>query len=143
MNKSSEDLPDIAKNKPKRKRNGFYLILIVIVVMIFFSRQQTVTTIDCSPEILASKPDVIMLGAWWCSYCFKAKKYFQKNNIHYCEYDVENSIEGKRMYEKLGSGAIPIILIGDYQLSGFSRYQIETALERSGLNSDNTSAKSE
>ncbi len=69
-----------------------------------------------------------MLGAWWCTYCYQAKKYFQKNNIHYCEYDMENTAAGKHLYEERGGGAVPILLIGDYQISGFSEQQIDTAL---------------
>lgn len=96
--------------------------------MILISRHETVVTIDCTPEIIASKPDVIMLGAWWCTYCYQAKKYFQRNNIHYCEYDMENTETGKRIYEEHGGGAVPIFLIGKYQLSGFSEQQIDAAL---------------
>jgi len=114
--------------KQRSKRGGFFVLIIFIVAMIFLSRQAPVNTIDCTPDILASKPDVIMLGAWWCSYCYQAKKYFQKNNVHYCEYDMENTLEGKRLYEKHGAGAVPIMLIGDYQLSGFNQQQIEAAI---------------
>ena len=56
------------------------------------------------------------------------KKYFQRNNIHYCEYDMESTITGKRLYEENGGGAIPILLIDKYRLQGFSKRQIETAL---------------
>jgi len=69
-----------------------------------------------------------MLGAWWCTYCYQAKKYFQHNNIHYCEYDMENTETGRQLYEEHGGGAVPILLIGEYRLSGFSEQQIETAL---------------
>ncbi len=113
---------------PKSKRGGLFIIAVFIVALIFLSRQEIVKTIDCNADILASKPDVIMLGAWWCSYCYQAKKYFQKNNIHYCEYDMENTLEGKRLYEKHGGAAVPILLIGKYQLSGFNESQIEAAL---------------
>jgi len=124
------EIPNNSENSktPKSKRGGLFVIAIFVVAMILLSRQETVNTIDCNADVLATKPDVIMLGAWWCSYCYKAKKYFQKNNIHYCEYDMENTLEGKRLYKKHGSGAVPIILIGEYQLSGFSERQIEAAL---------------
>ena len=69
-----------------------------------------------------------MLGAWWCTYCYQAKRYFQRNDIHYCEYDMESTTTGKRLYQKHGGGAIPILLIGEYRLNGFSEKQIETAL---------------
>jgi glutaredoxin len=113
--------------RPKSK-SGLIIIAVFIVAIIFLSRQETVNTIDCNASVLASKPDVIMLGAWWCSYCYQAKKYFQRNNIHYCEYDMENTPEGKRLYEEHGGGAVPIMLIGKYQLSGFDERQIEAAI---------------
>jgi len=107
--------------------------------MVFFSRHEPVNTIDCTPEIIASKPEVIMLGAWWCTYCYQAKKYFQKKNIQYCEYDMENTVIGKRLYAEHGSGAVPILLIGEYRLNGFSEQQIEIAL--SILNNRQTSTE--
>lgn len=112
----------------KRKRNGIIIIVMLFIVFVFFTRYETVTTIDCTPEIIASKPDIIMLGAWWCTYCYQAKKYFQKNNIRYCEYDMENTTTGKRLYQEHGGGAVPILLIGEYQLNGFSQRQIQSAL---------------
>jgi len=120
--------PGENKQKVKSRRGGLFIIALFVVAMILLSRQQTVNTINCDASIIASKPDVIMLGAWWCNYCYKAKKYFQKNNIHYCEYDMENTAEGKRLYEEHGAGAIPILLIGKYQINGFSEQQIEAAL---------------
>ncbi len=129
MNDKAEDT-DRTKNseKPKRKRGGIVVIVMIFVALVFFSRQQAVTTIDCNADIIASKPDVIMLGAWWCSYCYQAKKYFQKKNIHYCEYDMENTFEGRRLYEQHGGGSVPIMLIGDHQLRGFNEKQIEAAI---------------
>jgi mycoredoxin len=114
-----------------------YLVVIFFLAMIFLSRHEPVNTVDCTPEIIASKPDVIMLGAWWCTYCYQAKKYFQRNDIQYCEYDMENTITGKRLYQEHGSGAVPILLIGKYQLNGFSERQVELAL--SSLNKNQTS----
>lgn len=127
---------DKKKQTAKPKRGGLFIIALLILAMILLSRQQTVNTINCDANIIASKPDVIMLGAWWCSYCYKAKKYFQKNNIHYCEYDMESTLEGKRLYEKHGSGAIPILLIGKYQINGFNERQIEAALAAKNEQSD-------
>jgi glutaredoxin len=113
---------------PAGKRKRLYLLVLFSLAMILFSRHESVNTVDCTPENIASKPDVIMLGAWWCTYCYQAKKYFQKNGIRYCEYDMENTDIGKQLYEEHGSGAVPILLIGQYQLNGFSERQVEMAL---------------
>jgi glutaredoxin len=115
-------------NRPKRKRGGLFVIVAVITGLILFSRHEAVNTIDCSADIIASKPDVIMLGAWWCAYCYQAKRYFQQKGIHYCEYDMENTVEGRRLFEESGGGAVPVLFIGEYTLSGFNERQIEAAL---------------
>jgi glutaredoxin len=115
------------KNK-KRRISGLLITLIILSAIILLSRREPVNTIDCTPEIMAQRPDIVMLGAWWCTYCYQAKKYFQRDNIHYCEYDMENTIIGKRLYEENGGGAVPIMLIGEYRLQGFDQQQIEEAI---------------
>jgi len=114
--------------QPKRNVKGFVFIAVLVVGFIIVSRHEPVNTIDCTPEIIARKPDVIMLGAWWCSYCYRAKRYFQENEINYCEYDMENTVIGKKLYEEHGSGSVPMMLIGQYQINGYSEQQIEYAL---------------
>jgi glutaredoxin len=124
----STDAPTSVKVKNNRRRKGIYIIIAIFFGLVFLTRHEPVNTIDCTPEIIASKPDIIMLGAWWCTYCYQAKKYFQHNNLHYCEYDMETTPRGKQLYEEYGGGAVPVLLIGEYQLRGFSEKQIETAL---------------
>ena len=114
--------------KKKRKANGFFILALVFIAIFLFSKHESVTTVDCTPEIIANKPDVVMLGAWWCTYCYQAKKYFQHNDINYCEYDMESTTIGKQLYEENGGGAVPILLIGKYRLQGFNEHQIEQAL---------------
>ncbi|MDT8283821.1 MAG: glutaredoxin domain-containing protein [Gammaproteobacteria bacterium] len=116
------------KSRPGNKRGGFFIIAIFVVAIMIFSRHEEINTIDCTPDIMANKPDVVMLGAWWCTYCYQAKKYFQKNNIDYCEYDMEHTDEGKRLYQASGGGAVPVLLVGEYQLNGFSYQQVDAAL---------------
>lgn len=67
-----------------------------------------------------SSKKVIMYGAEWCGVCKKAKRYFQENNIPFTDYDIDKSSKGRREYEKLGGGGIPIILVGKERMSGFS-----------------------
>lgn len=121
--------PERQQGNPVASRRGksIVFILLLFTALILFSRHEAIHTIDCTPEIIARNPDIIMLGAWWCSYCYRAKEYFQQNKINYCEYDMENTEAGKRLYQKHGGG-LPVLLIGKYQLNGFSEQQIEQAL---------------
>ena len=120
--------PVINNTKQSRKRNGLIFIMVLVVGFILVGRHEPVNTVDCTPEIIARKPDVVMLGAWWCTYCYQAKKYFQQQKISYCEYDMENTAEGKRLYKENGGGAVPLLLIGKYKISGYSEQQIDQAL---------------
>lgn len=63
---------------------------------------------------------VTMYATSWCGYCAKARQHFQSNNIPYTEYDIERSESAKRMYDQLGGKGVPVILVGDKRLNGFS-----------------------
>lgn len=119
------------ENKPKRSKTPLILIGLVLLAFILINRHEPLKTVECTDEIIRQNPDVIMLGAWWCTYCYQAKKYFQKNKINYCEYDMENTETGKRLYEENGGGAVPLLLIGKYRLHGFSPDIINEAIRRS------------
>lgn len=136
MNSSRDPQSSLDKEEPEtrqhaqkvsaHKKTALFIILLFTGLILFIQRE-AIVTIDCTPEIIAQKPDVIMLGAWWCRYCHKAKEYFQQNNIHYCEYDMESTARGKQLYRQYGGG-LPVLLIGKYQLNGFDEEQVEQVL---------------
>ena len=63
---------------------------------------------------------VVMFSASWCGYCKKAKAYFKKNRIRFTEYDIEKSSKGKRLYAQMGATGVPVILVGNKRMNGFS-----------------------
>lgn len=63
---------------------------------------------------------VILYSTAWCGYCRKARNYLKENKIPFEEYDVEKSDKGKRDYERLNGRGVPILLIGDQRMNGFS-----------------------
>lgn len=115
--------------KPRRI-NGLVLFGLMLLVLVVLNYRPSVATVYCTKETLTPKPDVIMLGAWWCTYCYQARRYFHNNEISYCEYDVERSEEGKRLYEEVNGNAIPILLIGKHRLNGFDERSVENLLSR-------------
>lgn len=114
--------------KKTRKINGFIVIGLILLVILVSTYRPAINTVHCDEDILASKPDIIMLGTWWCPYCYQARKYFQNHNIHYCEYDIEKSDVGKQRYDETKATTIPVLIIGNYLLQGFSETNIEEAL---------------
>lgn len=117
--------PTIENKSAPRKISGLYIFAALILVMIFASYRSAVPSIECTAEVLATNPDVIMLGTAWCPYCAQARKYFHANKVHYCEYDIERSKEGARRYTELDGGAIPILIVDEKKYTGFDPVAFE------------------
>ena len=125
------DKPAHSKEQKKPRRlNGLVLFALFFLAVFTLTYRPSIETIFCDEITLSPKPDVIMLGAWWCPYCYQARKYLQSNEISYCEYDMERSDEGEKLYREINGQAIPILLIGEYQINGFNEQRIEIALEK-------------
>ena len=64
--------------------------------------------------------DVVMYSTSWCGYCKKARRYFKSKGIKYVEHDIERSRLAKRAYNRLGGNGVPLIVVGENKMSGFS-----------------------
>ena len=71
-----------------------------------------------------------MLGTWWCPYCHQARRYLTSNNISYCEYDIEHSAEGEKLFNDVNGQAIPVLLVDKYMMSGFDEMRLERLLNK-------------
>lgn len=91
-----------------------------------------------SPEISAVPAEsvvaqVTMFTTTWCGYCKRARAYLNKMGIPFVEYDVERDEFGKREYKKLNGRGVPVILVGDQRMNGFSEPSLEKVLRNAGL----------
>ncbi len=68
----------------------------------------------------AKAKSVVMFSAEWCGYCRKARRYFQANRVAFRERDIDKDPAARREYERLGGRGLPLILVGDRRMSGFS-----------------------
>lgn len=82
------------------------------------------------------KGKVIMYSASWCGICKVAKRYFKENHIPHKIYDVEKSKIGRKKFKRLGGRSVPIILVGNKRMNGFSvkrfrkLYEVEIVQKR-------------
>jgi len=67
-----------------------------------------------------------------CGYCKKAKAYLQKRAIPFIEYDVQKSVTGKLDYQRLKGRGVPIILVGNQRMDGFSEPRLAAMLKKAG-----------
>ena|SRR5580765_5973084 len=85
-----------------------------------------------SPAIAQQRAEVKMYATSWCPYCAKARTYFSRRGIAYVEVDIEKSREGRAEYDRLGARGIPVILVGQQRMNGFSEARLSQLLTDAG-----------
>ena len=68
---------------------------------------------------------VVMYGASWCGFCRKARRYFETHGVAFSEYDVERDAAAGREFKRLGGHGVPLILVDQARLDGFSEAEFE------------------
>lgn len=75
---------------------------------------------------------VKLLTTTWCGVCKKAKAYLAQKRVYYLEYDVETSEVGRLEYKRLNGKGVPIILVGNQKMVGFSAQKLDVMLTNVG-----------
>ncbi len=75
------------------------------------------------------KNPVIMYSTQWCPYCRKAHAYFKRHKFSYIEYDIEASAQNLAKFRDLNGNGVPLILVGDKRMQGFSPKSFEDLLK--------------
>lgn len=65
----------------------------------------------------------------WCGYCRKAQEYLKSRQVPYVAYDIEKDPAAARRHKELGGRGVPLIVIGDKRISGFSAEALDHYLE--------------
>ena len=129
MKSSEQQGNNTAKARPRRL-NGIVILVVIVIVLVIVSYKPSIARIHCNDEILKSKPEVIMLSTRWCPYCYQARRYLTDNNISYCEYDIESSAKGEKLFNDVNGQVIPVLLIDKYTMSGFDEARLEKLLHK-------------
>jgi glutaredoxin len=69
----------------------------------------------------------------WCGYCKQAKAYMQARGTRFQEIDVENSAQGQAEFRSIGGRGVPVILVGNQRMDGYSQGSLEAMLKQAGL----------
>jgi glutaredoxin len=128
----------------KRRIPGLAIVAVIAVVLFVQMQYYAVERVYCEGEVVlpgarsagstgADAPDVVMLGASWCQYCKTATRLFTEHAIHFCEYDIETSPVGRRLYEEFHGQGVPVILIGTHRLQGYDEDSVMHALRMEEL----------
>ena len=77
------------------------------------------------PTGLSQTGQVVLYATEWCPHCKRAKKYFGDNGIAFTERNVEKSPAAKREFKRLGGKGVPLILVGEKIMRGFSETRFQ------------------
>ncbi|OQX25387.1 MAG: hypothetical protein BWK80_15865 [Desulfobacteraceae bacterium IS3] len=77
--------------------------------------------------------EIVMFSTPQCGYCNRAKAFFATHHINYTDYDITTSEDGLRRYKELKGSGVPLILIGDKRINGYSEQTLRKTL---GMSSD-------
>jgi len=100
------------------------------------SYRGTVPALESAPAKVARKmPRVVMYSTRWCGYCKQARAYFKQNGIRFSEHDIERSSSARSAYDRLGGRGVPLILVGEQQMSGFSAKRFRQLYDRQASHS--------
>ena len=125
----------------------FAIFAVVILLIIVQTQYMFIDRTYCEGEVpvpgqqlsqagplnIKYAPDVLMLGAAWCPACKDATRFFVKNNINYCEYDMEKNAIGAKLFQEVNGRGVPILFIGEHRIQGFNAATVTRALQDAGL----------
>lgn len=83
---------------------------------------------DYSVQRAQTQRSVILLGTSWCDYCRQARSHLQAQGVAFADLDIETSRQALAWHRELKAQGVPVILIGDRQLSGFDPSEIDEAI---------------
>ena len=85
-----------------------------------------------APSAAAARAEVKMYSTDWCGYCRQAREFFARSGIRYTELDIEKSTSAHAEYKSLGGRGVPLIVVGDRRMSGFSEARLAQMLKAAG-----------
>lgn len=80
----------------------------------------------------AETAEIILYSTQRCGYCRQAKAFLAGHKLPFKEYDVETTSRGRADYRKLKGRGVPIILVGEQRMNGYSKEGLTALLRNAG-----------
>ena len=65
-----------------------------------------------------------------CPHCITAKEYLKEKGVEYIEKNVQTDPEARKELIKKGYMGVPVIIIGEEEISGFNKDKVDQALSK-------------
>ena len=84
-------------------------------------------------QVEGRRSGVVMYGTSSCGYCRAARNYLNARGVPYTDIDVESSDAARAEFQRLGGRGVPVILVGNQRMDGFSAERLGQMLAGAGL----------
>ncbi len=74
---------------------------------------------DYSQIRAASNAEIVLFSTSTCPYCKHARAWLAEQGITYRDYVLDESVDGKDLYESLGETGVPVLIVGKRKILGF------------------------
>lgn len=83
-----------------------------------------------SPEsiIADNNGNVVVYTSANCEECELLERYLKRRDVAFTAYDINQSSDAFKQYQKLGSGSLPVTLVNKQMLTGFDRTALKSEL---------------
>ena len=78
----------------------------------------------------ADSKQPVIFTAKWCGYCRQALAYLGEKKIGYTEHDIDTPSGMRAFAAAGGSGGVPLLLLGEQKVRGFSRPAYDSLFNR-------------
>ncbi len=75
---------------------------------------------------------VVLYSTDWCGVCKRAKAHLKQRGVIFTEFDIEKNGLALAEYRRLGGKGVPLILVGDQRMNGFSAARLDRLLRNAG-----------
>ena len=81
----------------------------------------------------SGEADVVLYVTSWCGVCARARAHLDAKQVAYVALDIEADAEAYDAYRaRGGTGAVPLIVIGDETMTGFNAEMVDSRLAQLG-----------
>lgn len=127
-------------NINKREVRNFLLMAVVAaalgigtakVIPMMFPRIMPSTSVEGNYQkyFPSQEVKVVVYGTSWCPYCKQTREYLAERKIEFADLDIEKSKAAREQFTALGGQSLPLVLIGNRKITGYSKGDFDFALQ--------------
>ncbi len=105
----------------------FFLLILLMTVLQYWDSIKASFEPEPDPAQY-SQFEVTLYGTANCPYCTKTRQLFARMGVPYTDYDIDADTQAHREFKRLGGVGVPLIVINDTVIRGYSKPHILRAL---------------